>query len=105
VHKPEVVFFGESIPSEAKDRSFADVDAGERLLVVGTTLATFSAFRLVRHAIEQSKPVLLLNVGPTRADDLPGVDKLEIPAGSIIRDVVRAVLCVSLSLPVHNRNA
>jgi NAD-dependent deacetylase sirtuin 4 len=45
VHKPEVVFFGESIASAVKERSFADIDASDRLLVVGTTLATYSAFR------------------------------------------------------------
>jgi NAD-dependent deacetylase sirtuin 4 len=42
--------------------------------------------------------VLLLNVGPTRADPLigtaGGIEKLEIPAGAIIRDVVRGVLYV-----------
>ncbi|KAI0730753.1 DHS-like NAD/FAD-binding domain-containing protein [Earliella scabrosa] len=90
--KPEVIFFGESIPRVVKDRSFEIVDSHERLFVVGTTLATFSAFRLVKHAVEQRKPVLLLNVGPTRADQLPGIETIEIPAGTVIRDVVRAVL-------------
>lgn len=43
--KPDVIFFGESIPADVRDRSFEMVDECDRLLVVGTTLATYSAFR------------------------------------------------------------
>ncbi|KAG2365032.1 DHS-like NAD/FAD-binding domain-containing protein [Suillus spraguei] len=91
-YKPELIFFGESIPSRIKDRSFHDVDKSERIFVLGTTLATYSAFRLVKHALELRKPVMLLNVGPTRADELPGVEKLEISSSLVLRDVVRAIL-------------
>ncbi|KAI0720624.1 DHS-like NAD/FAD-binding domain-containing protein [Fomitopsis betulina] len=92
VQKPEVIFFGESIAQEIRDRSFRDVEDCGRLLLMGTTLATFSAFRLLRHALELHKPVLLLNLGPTRADGLQGVEKLEIASGAVMRDVVKAVL-------------
>jgi len=47
---------------------------------------------LLRHALELRKPVLHLNVGPTRADGLPGVDKLEIPTSAVMTDVVNAVM-------------
>ncbi|TRM57923.1 DHS-like NAD/FAD-binding domain-containing protein, partial [Schizophyllum amplum] len=92
VHKPEVIFFGESIPEYWKERSIHDVEHASRVMLIGTTLATYSAFRLVKHALEHKKPVLLLNVGPTRADGLPGVEKIEIASGAILRDVVRLVL-------------
>ncbi|KIK48329.1 hypothetical protein CY34DRAFT_706658 [Suillus luteus UH-Slu-Lm8-n1] len=91
-HKPEVIFFGESIPSRIRNRSFHDVEESERVFVLGTTLATYSAFRLVKRALELRKPVMLLNVGPTRADGLPGVEKLEISSSLVLRDVVRAIL-------------
>lgn len=91
-HKPGVVFFGESIPSRIRNRSFHDVEEFERVFVLGTTLATYSAFRLVKRALELRKPVMLLNVGPTRADGLPGVEKLEISSSLVLRDVVRAIL-------------
>jgi NAD-dependent SIR2 family protein deacetylase len=54
IHKPEVVFFGESIASSVKERSFSDIDGAARLLVVGTTLATYSAFRSV--LVQQEEP-------------------------------------------------
>ncbi|KAG2136314.1 DHS-like NAD/FAD-binding domain-containing protein [Suillus cothurnatus] len=91
-YKSKVIFFGESIPSRIKDRSLHDVEQSERVFVLGTTLATYSAFRLVKRALELRKPVMLLNVGPTRADELPGVEKLEISSSLVLRDVVRAIL-------------
>jgi NAD-dependent deacetylase sirtuin 4 len=47
---------------------------------------------LLKRALELRKPVLYLNVGPTRADGLPGMDKLEIPTGAVMTDVVHAVM-------------
>ncbi|KAJ6515030.1 DHS-like NAD/FAD-binding domain-containing protein [Mycena vitilis] len=97
VHKPEVIFFGESIPQEVKAQSFHDVEEADRLLVVGTTLATYSAFRLLKRAVELNKPVLLLNVGPSRGDDIEQIDRIDMASGLIIRDVVRAVLGTTAS--------
>ena len=60
--------------------------------MIGTTLATYSAFRTVKHALELKKPVFVLNTGPTRADDLPGVDKVDGLSGRVLPEVVRTVL-------------
>ncbi|KAI0272493.1 DHS-like NAD/FAD-binding domain-containing protein [Gloeopeniophorella convolvens] len=92
IMKPDFVFFGESISHKVKDHSYSIVESADRLFILGTTLATYSAFRLLKHALELRKPVLYLNVGPTRADGLPGVDKLEIPTGAVMREVVHAVV-------------
>ena len=48
--------------------------------------------RLLKRALELNKPVLLLNVGPTRADPLPGFEKIELASGLVMRNAVRAVL-------------
>ena len=48
--------------------------------------------RLFKYAIELKKPVMLLNVGPTRADGLPGLVKLDVRSGAILGDVARAVM-------------
>ncbi|KIM90381.1 hypothetical protein PILCRDRAFT_812116 [Piloderma croceum F 1598] len=97
VHKPEVIFFGESIPRDVKDRSLTTIEKCDRLFIIGTTLATYSAFRLVKHALELNKPVLLLNVGPSRADGHPGVEKIELASGVIMREVVKAVIGIRAS--------
>ncbi|KAF9477605.1 DHS-like NAD/FAD-binding domain-containing protein [Pholiota conissans] len=91
LYKPQVIFFGESIPQSVKEKSFQDVEKCDRLLLMGTTLATYSAFRLLKHAVEQKKPVMLLNVGPTRADGMPSVEKIDIPSGAVMSDAVKAI--------------
>jgi len=97
IHKPEVIFFGESIPQDIRERSLSDIEKCDRLFIVGTTLATYSAFRLLKHAVELHKPVLLLNVGPSRADGHPGVEKIDIASGMIMKEVVKAVLGTRVS--------
>ncbi|KAJ7781999.1 DHS-like NAD/FAD-binding domain-containing protein [Mycena maculata] len=97
VHKPEVIFFGESISEPVKKQSFRDVEEADRLLVIGTTLATYSAFRLLKRAVELGKPALLLNLGPSRGDGLEEVERIDMASGLIIRDVVRAVLGTTAS--------
>jgi NAD-dependent deacetylase sirtuin 4 len=52
----------------------------------------YTSHSLLKRALELRKPVLYLNVGPTRADGLPGVDKLEIPTSAVMTDVVHAVV-------------
>ena len=68
---------------------FRDVEDCDRLLVIGTTLATYSAFRIVKHALELKKPVFILNTGPTRADGLPEIEKVDEASGSVLPEVVR----------------
>ena len=37
---------------------------------------------------------MLLNVGPTRADGLPGVEKIDVPSRAVMRQVAREVMLV-----------
>lgn len=68
--KPEVVFFGGTIPRECMARVEAAVKDCEAVLVVGSSLTVFSGFRLCRDAHAQGKPLACLNLGVTRADGL-----------------------------------
>ena len=68
VLKPDVVFFGGSVPRPVVDDAFALLDTADALLVVGSSLAVFSGYRFVRRARERNIPVALVNLGPTRAD-------------------------------------
>jgi len=70
VLKPDVVFFGESVPRERVAEASAWVDEADALLVVGSSLMVFSGFRFVRQAASAGKPVAILNRGRTRGDDL-----------------------------------
>ena len=75
VLKPDVVFFGENVPKPRVERCYAAVDAldpaTEALLVLGSSLTVMSGFRFVRRAVKLGVPVVVVNRGATRADDLP----------------------------------
>lgn len=68
--KPDVVFFGENVAPPTAARAVARIEAADGLLVVGSSLMAYSAFRLCRAIAEQGKPLLAINLGKTRADDL-----------------------------------
>lgn len=44
--------------------------------------------RLIKQALEAQKPVLMLSIGPSRADNLPGVEKIEMKAGTVLEGVL-----------------
>jgi NAD-dependent SIR2 family protein deacetylase len=74
VLKPDVVFFGENVPKPRVERCYAAVDAlapdSDVLVVLGSSLTVMSGFRFVRRAAKLGVPVLIVNRGRTRADDL-----------------------------------
>nr|POE77736.1 nad-dependent protein deacylase sir4 [Quercus suber] len=68
--KPAVIMFGESIPSSVKVAAETAVDEASRLLVLGSSLATYSAWRLVKRAKEQGMPISAVNMGGVRGEEL-----------------------------------
>ncbi len=68
--KPDVVFFGEAIPTDVSGAARLAVERADALLVIGSSLMVYSGFRLVRAAVAAGKPVVAINLGRTRADDL-----------------------------------
>ncbi|KAL9053380.1 MAG: hypothetical protein Q9162_004821 [Coniocarpon cinnabarinum] len=67
--KPAVVMFGESISQRVKDDAERAIDDASRLLVCGSSLATYSAWRLVKRAKERGMPIGILNLGGARGED------------------------------------
>ena len=68
--KPDVVFFGENVAQATAAKAMAAVAQAEGLLVVGSSLMAYSAFRLCKAMVEQGKPVIAINLGKTRGDEL-----------------------------------
>ena len=77
VLKPDVVFFGENVPRDRVVRAYALVDAllpgRGALLVAGSSLTVMSGLRFVRHAARAGVPVVIVNRGATRGDELADV--------------------------------
>jgi NAD-dependent SIR2 family protein deacetylase len=91
VLKPDVVFFGENVPAPRVERCYAAVDAladtDGALLVAGSSLTVMSGFRFVRRAARAGTPVVIVNRGPTRGDDLAAY-KLDVGCSEFLTALV-----------------
>jgi NAD-dependent SIR2 family protein deacetylase len=83
--KPDVVFFGENVPKPRVERCYAAVEAlagrGGSLLVAGSSLTVMSGLRFVRRAAQRGVPVVIVNRGVTRGDELASY-KVEVGTGA-----------------------
>lgn len=68
--KPDFVYFGENVPKDRVERAYDVVNAADALLVAGSSLTVMSGFRFARHAAKVGKPVVIINRGATRGDEL-----------------------------------
>jgi NAD-dependent SIR2 family protein deacetylase len=66
--KPDVVFFGESVPRPRVDHCFSLVDRARSLVVLGSSLTVMSGLRFVHAATRRGLPVAVVTAGPSRAD-------------------------------------
>ncbi|MFD5563890.1 NAD-dependent protein deacetylase [Kitasatospora griseola] len=81
--KPDVVFFGESVPKDRVEHCYRLVDEARALLVLGSSLAVMSGLRFVRHTAKSGKPVAIVTRGTTRADALAAL-RLDRPLGETL---------------------
>jgi len=68
--KPDVVFFGGNLAPQIKEAALIAVDESSALVVVGSSVQVFSGYRLCRRAAERGIPILLINPGQGRADEI-----------------------------------
>jgi len=78
-----VVFFGDSLPPERSQQSLDIAQNASGILVVGSSVAVMSAYRLVKEAKENGALVCIITAGETRADDIADV-KFNILAGEVL---------------------
>ncbi|WP_371494021.1 NAD-dependent protein deacetylase [Kitasatospora sp. NBC_00374] len=83
VLKPDVVFFGESVPKPRVQQCYDLVDAARALLVLGSSLTVMSGLRFVRHAARAGKPVAIVNQGATRGDEFAAA-RVALPLGAAL---------------------
>jgi NAD-dependent SIR2 family protein deacetylase len=67
--KPAVIMFGESIGSAVKTAAEDAIANAGKLLVLGTSLATYSAWRLAKAAKDRGMPIALVNMGGVRGEE------------------------------------
>ncbi len=81
--KPDVVFFGESVPRERVAAVREALARSDALLVAGSSLMVYSGYRFVEDAVAAGKPVLVVNQGRTRADAVLSL-KVEYDVGAAL---------------------
>ena len=86
--KPDVVFFGGNLAPQIKEAALVAVDESSALVVVGSSVQVFSGYRLCRRAAERGIPILLINPGQGRADEI-ATHRILYPAEIVLPIVAR----------------
>ncbi len=86
VLKPDVVYFGESVPKDRVQRCLDAVERASALVVLGSSLTVMSGYRFVRLAHRQGLPIVIINSGHTRGDGEATV-RVDAPLGSSLERV------------------
>lgn len=95
--KPDVVFFGENIPSERRNDCHKALEKAGCLLVTGSSLMVFSGYRYCREAAKRGMPVAAINLGRTRADNFLDL-KINAECGAVL-----AILSELLQTPAQGQ--
>jgi NAD-dependent SIR2 family protein deacetylase len=85
--KPDVVFFGENVPSARVDDARRALAEADGLLVAGSSLMVYSGFRFVQEARHLGLPIAILNRGRTRGDDLAQL-KVQGDVGALLTSAI-----------------
>jgi NAD-dependent SIR2 family protein deacetylase len=88
VLKPDVVFFGENVPKQRVESCFSLVSSSSALVVLGSSLTVMSGLRYVRRASSLGIPVIIVNQGATRGDELAAA-RLDAPLGRTLTALAR----------------
>ncbi len=98
VLKPDVVFFGESVPAARVQRCFALVESARAVLVLGSSLTVMSGRRFVLRAAKCGVPVAIVNQGATRGDPYAALT-VDAPLGDVLPELVRRLDERAAALP------
>lgn len=91
VLKPDVVFFGENVPPRVLADAWGALERASALLIVGTSLAVYSSYRFVKRAHELKMPMVIINQGPTRGDELVDV-RIDGRAGDVLPELIQTLV-------------
>ncbi|XP_047032646.1 NAD-dependent protein deacylase Sirt4-like [Helicoverpa zea] len=88
--KPDIVFFGDNVPKERVDKVRSEVSSSDAVFVLGSSLTVYSSYRIILQAKEEHKKVAVLNIGPTRADDIVDI-KVSTKCGDILPELCNRI--------------
>lgn len=88
--KPDIIFFGDNVPKARVEQIRKQVSNSEAILVLGSSLTVYSSYRIILQAKEENKEVAILNIGPTRADDIADM-KVSTKCGDILPELCNSI--------------
>ncbi|MFK8075147.1 MAG: NAD-dependent protein deacetylase [Granulosicoccus sp.] len=88
--KPDVVFFGENVGKSTVADCMDNLRSSDVLVVVGSSLMVYSGFRFCRDAQRRNQPIVIVNNGKTRADEL-ALLKIEGDCGQRLQRLSKAL--------------
>lgn len=88
--KPDVVFFGEFVPTETFQAAAALVQGADTLLVAGSSLVVNSGVRLLELARRRRTPIIVVNRGITKGDSRAAV-KIDAGASETLTAMAEAL--------------
>jgi NAD-dependent deacetylase sirtuin 4 len=98
VLKPDVVFFGESVPRPTVEDAWRLFESCDAVLVVGSSLEVYSGRRFTDRATRDGTPIAIVNLGETRADAAAAV-RVEGRLGEVLPRLARALSGAGESAP------
>lgn len=81
------MFFGDNVPKQRVEQVRSQVKASNAVFVLGSSLTVYSSYRIILQAREENKEIAILNIGPTRADDIADL-KISTKCSEILKDLV-----------------
>lgn len=93
--KPDIIFFGDNVPKARVEQIRKQVSNSEAILVLGSSLTVYSSYRIILQAKEENKEVAILNIGPTRADDIADM-KVSTKCGDILPELCNSIHRLSI---------
>uniref|UniRef100_A0A2H1VEA1 NAD-dependent protein deacylase n=1 Tax=Spodoptera frugiperda TaxID=7108 RepID=A0A2H1VEA1_SPOFR len=88
--KPDIVFFGDNVPKHRVDQVRNAVSTSDAVFVLGSSLTVYSSYRIILQARDEQKNIALLNIGPTRADDIIQI-KVSTKCGDILPELCNSI--------------
>lgn len=89
--KTDTIMFGEMLPDDEVRKAGLFLAISDAVLVVGSTVSVWPASDVVIRAANQSKPIVIVNKGPTDADHM-AVAKIDAGIGKVLPDLIDRVL-------------
>ncbi len=81
--RPDVVFFGETLPQGALERAYREAEKCDLMLAVGSSLGVYPAADIPQQAVANGAALVIINRDPTPLDGIASVVIRE-PAGEVL---------------------